>query len=70
MGCKRDAHIVVTREMIDAGLHELALTCDSPYILSSDITSWNLRDVYIAMRRLEPDSLSTEHQSKCNKETS
>ena len=54
---KQEEEIVVTGEMINAGLRELAIVGDA-FASASELTGSDLRAVYIAMRLLEPGSCS------------
>ena len=60
---ERAGEIEVNLEMMDAGLRELAIICD-PVALVSAVTGFDLRSVYIAMRRLEPGMPSSTHSDR------
>jgi hypothetical protein len=54
---KQEEEVIVTGEMINAGLRELAIVGDA-FASASELTGSDLRAVYIAMRLLEPGTCS------------
>ena len=57
------AEIEVTGEMLAAGERELALSFDVGALVCA-VTALELRAVYIAMRRLEPEERGGVHREK------